>query len=422
MNLEELFNIRLNDLNLNTSYPLNPNDWTKFNIVEEHSFTNDKVLSLYIHIPFCISICSFCEYTKMLSPNEELQFRYLKVLESDIKNFVNKHPNITLKGFDIGGGTPTSLSEKNFTYLIDIFNNTVSNVKLSLDFEPSIEATFNTLSEEKLKKIHKAGINRISLGIQSTQKKVLSINQRDIISLKEIKKWIHLIKLIGIQKINLDFMYGLKGQSIKEIESDIETLKNLKIEQVTLYELRTNMLRIEKSKTSREELFETYNYLYNNLIKLGYFAQFGQNTFSLNSEDLGISSYLRNRMIKAGAYKGFGISAQSMNRYGVSYNVGKNDTKLLKYIHLNTFEKGEFYKLPKKELLSKYIAISAYYGRFSINTASNILSDDFYTVFKSEIDFCIDNKLIEIKNNNINITQKGFKNYGAVFSLFFLNN
>jgi len=76
---------------LNTSYPLNPNDWAKYKVKEEHPFLTDKELSFYIHIPFCVSICSFCEYTKMLSPNEELQFRYLKVLENDIKKFVN-HP------------------------------------------------------------------------------------------------------------------------------------------------------------------------------------------------------------------------------------------------------------------------------------------------------------------------------------------
>ena len=422
MNIEQLYNTRLNNPNLNTSYPLNPNDWDKFNIIAEHPFSNNENLSFYIHIPFCTSICSFCEYTKVLCPNEELQFRYLKTLENDIKKFINKYPKITLKGFDIGGGTPTSLSEKNFEYLIDIFADTVSNLNLSSDFEPSIEATFNTLSEEKLKRIYNAGINRISLGIQSTQKEVLAINHRDDISLKEIEKWINLIKHTGIKKINLDFMYGLKGQSIKEIESDIDIIKKLNIEQVTLYELRTNMLKSKHNELSKEKLFEAYDYLYNNLINLGYFAQFGQNTFSLNIEDFGVSSYLRNRMIKGMAYKGFGISAQSMNEYGISYNIGKNNTKLLKYLELNSFENKEFYKLPKRELLAKYIAISAYYGSFSIDIASDILKENFYNVFKSEINFCIKNNLIEIINNNMKITNKGFKNYGAVFSLLYLSN
>jgi oxygen-independent coproporphyrinogen-3 oxidase len=422
MNIEGIFRIRLNDPKLNTSYPLNPVDWAKYKIEKKHPFLTKEALSFYIHIPFCTSICSFCEYTKMLNPNEQLQFTYLKTLERDIKEFIIKHPDITLFGFDIGGGTPTALSEDNFAYLIDIFKNTVNTVKLSQDFEPSIEATFNTLSLEKLRKIHKAGINRISLGIQSTQKEVLSINKRDAIPLKIIKKWISIIKHTGIQKINLDFMYGLKGQSIKEIELDIAILKELNVEQVTLYELRTNIIKYEKGKISREKLFESYLYLYNNLIKLGYFAQFGQNTFSLNQKDLGVSSYLRNRMIKAMAYKGFGVSAQSMNQYGISYNIGKNKTKLSNYIKQNSFEMKEFYKLPKRELLSKYIAISGYYGRFSIDIASEISSEDFYTVFRAEIDFCIKNKLIEIKNKDIRITHKGFKNYGTVFSLFFISN
>ena len=74
---------------------------------------------------------------------------------------------------------------------------------------------------------------------------------------------------------------------------------------------------------TKDELYNSYSFLYNSLCDLGYYARFGQNTFSKRANDIGVSSYLRERMMNAGAYKGFGISAQSMSRNGVSYNIGK---------------------------------------------------------------------------------------------------
>jgi len=392
-----LYQNRLKNKKLNTSYPLNSKDWEQYLVSENHIFDIDEELSLYMHIPFCTNICSFCEYTKMLCPNEDLQFHYIQTLEKDIQRFINKHPFISLNGFDIGGGTPTSLTEKNFAYLMDIYKYSIKSVNLSSDFEPSIEATFNTLSETKLKLIFEAGIKRISIGIQSTQNEILKANNRNINSTKEITEWIRIAKQIGIEKINLDFMYGLKGQTIKEIEFDIEIIQLLNVEQITVYELRTNMLKYDISMR-KENLFQAYSYIYKHLTKLGYYAKFGQNTFSLNHKDLGVSSYLRNRMLNAGAYKGFGISAQSMNKYGISYNIGKNEVNLLNYIKQQTYEAVKFYNLPKNELLSKYIAISAYYGEFSLTKASDIIGEDCYSIFKTQIDYCINNQLLTTRH------------------------
>jgi oxygen-independent coproporphyrinogen-3 oxidase len=354
----------------------------------------------------------------MKCPNDEIQRHYLRTLDIDIQNFIENHPHIILQGFDIGGGTPTALGNDNFTRLIDIYQKTISSVKIAPDFEASIEGTFQTLSEDKLKTISNAGIRRLSLGIQSTNRKILLVNQRSDESVNTIKKWIEYAKSMGIQKINIDIMYGLKGQTLKEIESEIKIAELLNTEQITLYELRTNMLN-NVGYATKEDLFQSYNVLYNGFTSLNYQARFGQNTFSKNKEDFGVSSYLRNRMLNGLAYKGFGISAQSMSNYGISYNVGKNRTDLLRYINLTTYNEEYTYHLPKRELLSKYIAISAYSGQFSLKKASEISGDDCINYFKQEIDFCIEHELMTFENDTLFITHNGFKNYGAVFSLFF---
>ena len=420
--IEDIYNKFLQNDNLNTSYPLSPLDWAEYRVSEKLHFTKDEQLSFYIHIPFCQNLCSFCEYTRMKCPSEEIQQHYLNILDFDIQQFVKEHPQIVLRGFDIGGGTPTVLSSDNFARLIDIYLKTVSSVQIAPDFEPSIEGSFQTLTENKLQLISNAGIKRLSLGIQSTNSKVLFTNQRLEEPMERIGKWIEFAKSVGIQKVNLDLMYGLKGQTSETIKSDISIFAPLNVEQITLYELRTNMLN-NVNCMAKEDLFQSYNALYNGLISLNYQARFGQNTFSINKEDFGVSSYLRNRMLNGISYKGFGLSAQSMSKYGVSYNVGKNKSDLSQYLNLATYNEEYTYHLPARELLSKYIAISAYSGQFSLKTASEILGKDCIHYFKREIDFCVENDLMTLENDTLFITRKGFKHYGAVFFLFCkLNN
>ena len=285
---------------------------------------------------------------------------------------MSAHPDITLRGFDIGGGTPTSLSEDNFYYLLQIYREALDWLEVADDFEPSIEGTFDTLSTKKLNAIAQARIRRLSLGIQSTNEQVLCHHHRRANNLAEMQEWIEVTISAGINKVNLDLMYGLKDQTLETISADLETISTLHPQQVTLYELRTNMIN-EKDVPSKSVLFEQYSLYYNGLIELGYKARFGENTFSINDTDRGLSSYLRSRMLEGVSYKGFGISAQSMSRSGVSYNVGKGNRNIRNLIDLPTYEGGDTYLLPKEELASKYIAISAYNGSISLKHLSDIL-------------------------------------------------
>ena len=228
-----------------------------------------------------------------------------------------------------------------------------------------------------------------------------------------------MIHSYGIPKVNLDMMYGLPGQTLKDIKRDIETIKRLDPEQVTVYELRTNQITIGHSH-SAEERFQQYLKLYQMLTDIGYKASFGQNTFSKNDNDKGLSSYLRHRMYDGWQYKGFGISAQSMSKRGVAYNVGKN-SPLLDTISRETgsFEADSFYELPKQEILAKFIAISGYSGGFSINSAIEIYGNSFMTDFQPVISYLLSKGYITYSESRINFTQLGMKNYGPILSLFF---
>lgn len=420
MTIAELYQSRKNDPCWNTSYPISPSDWAVYRVPGPLPFENDHRLSFYIHIPFCKQLCSFCEYTRMLCPDENVQRDYLLAIANDIERFKQQYKDVTLLGFDIGGGTPTSLSEKNFSLLMQIYQTAISGLKLDDRYEPSIEGTFNTLSEQKLEAMSKNGFHRLSLGVQSSCSSVLHQHQRGNSSEAIMSSWLEKAWEKGIKKVNLDFMYGLNGQNELTIRQDLELISRLRPQQVTLYELRTNMISAKESFT-KEELFDQYVQYYDGLIALGYYARFGQNTFSVDATDEGVSSYLRERMLNGAAYKGFGLSAQSMSSSGIAYNVGKLAVTPQNALNKEGYPEQFTYLLPPDELASKYIAISAYNGSFSIAKLKDygISGGSLNEI----LDFCIDEGLLyKGERDWMFITKKGFKHYGALFSLFYASH
>ena len=418
MTIAELFQSRKNDPRWNTSYPLNPSDWAAYRVQGSLSFENDSRISFYVHIPFCKQLCSFCEYTRMLCPDENVQRDYLLAIDNDIEQFKQRYNDITLLGFDIGGGTPTSLSENNFSLLMQIYRNAILGLCVDDRYEPSIEGTFNTLSEQKLDEMATNGFQRLSLGVQSSCNSVLHHHQRRNASEAMMSSWLTKAWDKGIKKVNLDFMYGLKGQNESTIRQDLRLISRLKPQQVTLYELRTNMISAKETFT-KELLYSQYAQYYEGLIAMGYNARFGQNTFSVDAKDEGVSSYLRERMLNGAAYKGFGLSAQSMSSVGLSYNIGKVAHANVALLSASSYPEEYTYSLPKKEMAAKYMAISAYNGSFSLD---RLLSYGIKKEFLNEIlDFCFSQGLLLYENDkkHVIVTPKGFVHYGALFSLFF---
>lgn len=425
--IHQLYEARKNNPILNTSYPLSPCDWAKYSCAGELPFDSSKPIAFYIHIPFCKQICSFCEYTKMCVPTKDLQQNYFTAVINEIGQFCQQNPDTMLYGLDIGGGTPTSTDVDIFSEFIRWLGEFISTKNRTSYFEPSIEGSFNTLIDDwgyqKVDSIVKSGIKRLSLGVQSTSSDVLNPLHRNVISLKDMQQAMDRWHKQGISKINLDLMYGLPGQSIEHIKRDIETIGELNPDQVTLYEFRTNQVRGEYL-INMDTCFLQYCELYEGLTKLGYLSEFGRNTFSHDENDCGLSSYLRHRMFDGWQYKGLGISAQSMSKYGISYNIGKNEyiNHLLrdKWLHKNgySYAPAQFYRLPRHELFNKFIAISGYSGGFSINAARGIYGPEFETTYHQVIDYLLVERLVEIRGDRFQFTKEGFRHYGAILSLF----
>ena len=421
---EVLFETRKDISDYNTSYPLHPSDWSSWKTSDRLSFDDIEDLSFYIHIPFCQSLCRYCEYVKYKKTSESTERQYLDIVDSDMRAFAEQSATgkTISRGFDIGGGTPTVLGTENFARLIKMSAEYARRFKRAEHFKGSIEATFNTIDENKIAIIsgHSDIFSRISFGLQSTNCVFLRDNNRDNGQTQRMADIFHSCRQQGINTINLDLMYGFVHQTKEEIEATMKVVERLMPEHLTVYELRTNMLSRYPIATA-EQRFEQYSYLYDLITALGYKGRFGMNTFSLTG-DYGLSSYLQHRMMENGSYKGFGIAAQSKNYIGISYNIGKNGESLECSLSKNTFEKdGDSYILPPRELLSKYVAISGYCGMIDLFVMEKILHSDPNMVFEKELGFLLNNHYIEKDGTILYLTPKGFLHYGAVLYLFYNN-
>lgn len=419
--MELLYNEVKNNILINTSYPVNKDIWLPYRVKNtEDLFEKDiDELGIYIHIPFCKNLCKFCEYTRFNNITEKEQDIYLSLLLNQINRFIFNHNIKEIKGFDIGGGTPTLLSDNNFTKLMqiaDIINNITSNN----NYIQSIEGSFSTWTKEKAKLLKYGGIKRVSMGVQSTNEKILESNDREINPLYKMEEIFNLLKTENINKINLDFMYGMNNQDIESIKSSIQIIDKLKPEHVTIYETRYNMNNIDPNETiTKDNVNEQYNMFFKLLKEKGYYADYGMNTFSLNNEDKGLSSYLYNRMFNFTPYKGFGISAQSLSSKGVSYNIGKNYSSFTDSIKDGKIKEEYTYILPKDELVGKYVSISMYSGRFNLDIISKIIEIDAKVEYFKELNFLKENNLITINDSIVQVTEKGFKEYGAITAMFY---
>ena len=210
--------------------------------------------------------------------------------------------------------------------------------------------------------------------------------------------------------------YGLltSGHIVENLMLDCHFFEGLN----NLVRRRVNMLNASYKSQSKQELYDAYCFLYDELIASGYKANFGANTFSKADDDFGVSSYLRHRMYHATPYKGFGISAQSMNQHGLSYNVGKNTHNFSSLFSNNSFGELDTYLLPKNELAAKYLSIAGYCGCISLDVISEIIECDSNLLFHDELIFLLNKKLVfPDKDNNLHFTRNGFIYYGAALAL-----
>lgn len=221
--------------------------------------------SIYIHIPFCRSICSYCDFAKVLY-NKELIVPYLEHLASEIEDLYEREEVDTLY---IGGGTPSCLSEFEMQKLIDI----VKTFKFAEDYEFTFECNIEDIDERLLYDLKDMGVNRLSIGIESFNKAKLDFMNRST-TFKDAEEKMRLARKLGFNNINLDLMYGIPYEKFKDLRKDVSLFLKLNPEHISTYSLIIEdhtMCKVrEDENICEEEEVKMYSYIDTKLKKSGY--------------------------------------------------------------------------------------------------------------------------------------------------------
>ncbi len=210
--------------------------------------------ALYVHVPFCNQICTYCDFHKEMATFDKKQ-TYINALNTEIIFHQKQYQN--LQTIYIGGGTPTALDLELLESLLQTIK---QNIDLKQIIEYSIEGNPNDITKELVSLLKEYGVNRVSLGVQTFQPHHLIFLNRSHQN-SDVLRAVTLLREGGITNINIDMIFSLINQTMEELEDDLQQIIKLPITHISYYSL------ILEEKT-------VLDYLYN------------QNKISINSEDL----------------------------------------------------------------------------------------------------------------------------------------
>ncbi|MCD7879348.1 MAG: radical SAM family heme chaperone HemW, partial [Candidatus Gastranaerophilales bacterium] len=353
----------------------------------------------YIHIPFCLRKCKYCSFVS----GEDIKNKevYLDRLFYEIKNRYNKEKLQTLY---IGGGTPSLLEGFEVEKIISKFY-FEDNPEITIEVNPE------TVEQNKFIKYRSAGINRVSLGVQSFDSKILELIGRNHTK-KDITNALELIKKAGFDNISIDLIYGLPSQTFEKLKFDLENVVLLDIQHISTYGLKIEPESFfgknpPSNIPDNDIQADMYEYLCN-FLKKNNFNHYEISNFSKSRFESGHNTaYWLNK-----EYYGFGLNASGYEK-NIRY---KNISKLGKYIE-NPLEKEEITVLSKQETMENEIFLG-----LRLKQGINIKDFDL----KYSIDFRdkynkILNKyqnFINIDNGYCHLTESGFLISNVIMSEF----
>lgn len=279
-----------------------------------------KSISIYIHIPFCVKKCQYCDFLSAPA-DSRAQEVYLRALKQEIGEQAARYREYEVQTVFIGGGTPTAVPcEK----LCEILETVFSCYRVYPQAEISMEANPGTVTKEALCAYRKAGINRISIGLQSSNDRELKLLGR-IHTYRDFLQTYRWVQEAGFTNINLDIMSALPGQSVENYKKTLETVLSLKPQHISAYSLiveegtpfyekygqESEKLRATGEKQpdlpSEEEEREMYALTEKLLAAAGY-HHYEISNYALPGREC------RHNLVywKRGNYVGFGLGAASM--------------------------------------------------------------------------------------------------------------
>lgn len=260
---------------------------------------NKESKAVYIHIPFCKNICSYCNFSKVYY-QEELVSMYLDALEKEIKDTMWSS---VVKTLYIGGGTPSSLSMSNLKKLFDI----IKRFKFELEYEFTFELNLSDINLELLELLKQNKVNRLSIGIQSFDKSKLKIMKREA-EYKDAQSKINLCRELGFDNISVDLIYGFQTETKRILKKDLKKIVKLKPDHISTYSLiieNNTELKINKISPINDEIDYNLYKIIQRYLRKHKFIQYEISNFKkLKKESHHNLVYWNNE-----EYYGFGLGA-----------------------------------------------------------------------------------------------------------------
>lgn len=374
----------------------------------------NKELGIYIHIPFCKSKCYYCDFTSYTNRGEQIE-EYIQEVISEMGQYDLSKYHITT--IYIGGGTPSFISEKYIQKLLqELQKRLTKNQTKWEDIEITIEINPGTITKQKLQTYRKIGINRISIGLQTTNNKLLKQIGR-IHTYQEFLEAYQLIKEIGFKNINVDLMIGLPNQTIQDIKKSLEEIEKLQPNHVSVYSLiveegtkieqliQKGELQLPEEETERQ----MYWYVKNKLELDGY-----KHYEISNFAKPGNESKHNVNCWEQKEYIGLGATAHSyLNgvRYSNSAFTKKGEWSYLK----KHIEERQTLEDKKKEYM--LLGLRKIEG-VSIQKFKEKYIDNPIFLFREEIERLVEDGLLEVDGDWIRLTRKGIDFANLVWEEF----
>ena len=375
-----------------------------------------KHIGLYIHIPFCKSKCNYCDFNSY--PQKEALFApYFDALKKEILIRSENMADFEIRTIFIGGGTPSVVDTE---YIYGLLNICRQNFNIARNAEISIESNPGTLSYEKLVSYKICGVNRLSIGLQAWQDKLLMEMGR-IHNHSDFLENLKLAVKAGFENINVDLIFGLPGQTLEDWTETIINVMNLGITHVSCYSLKIEddtvfgeRLREGLLQEADDELDrEMYRFAVDKLLEYGFMhyeiSNFAKKSFECkhNLVYWNVEEYLG---IGAGAHS-YLENKRSNNKYGV-------EEYLNAVSNLHDFQQN-VQIIGKAESMSEYLILGLrLIDGVSAGEFRSRYGEELFDIFGKQIAKHIKKQLLEQENDRIRLTRFGLDIANEVFSDF----
>lgn len=366
-----------------------------------------KKLGIYVHVPFCESKCAYCNFISFKS-DEETKEKYVFALIKEMEMYKEKLKDCSVDTIFFGGGTPSCLRPK---AIKNILNYIVNNFNVESDAEITIECNPNSITREKLSEYKLAGVNRLSIGLQAYNNKLLKLIGR-IHTVNDFDRAIKNARIVGFDNINVDLLLGLPKQKMYDIAFELKHLTKLNIPHFSCYGLiveeNTKLFKDLENKLyslpSEDLSVKMYNYT------LNFLKKHGINRYEVsNFAKSGYESRHNLKYWNMQEYVGFGLASHSF----FDNKRWENVTNLGDYFNLVENEKlpAINVEIETKEGLKEEFLMTGLRKQngISLEEYEKLFDEDLLISKQKELSKLFNENLVDIVDGRLFAMDKGFE-------------